>query len=153
MSVTRLRRSRIAPPHLYIADTEDYLIKQIDINSGALANSFKRDYPRLRNPKSEIKEMRMKFPEFENDVQALLVHKNRLWVLTSTFDPKRGILVDVFDEQGKYMDNFFLPLSNVRTGGEFSLRYMPMTIEGNFLYAVEHDKDWNYSVVKYRIGE
>jgi hypothetical protein len=29
---------------------------------------------------------------------------------------------------------------------------MPMTIEGDFLYAVEHDMDWSYSVVKNRIG-
>jgi hypothetical protein len=38
------------------------------------------------------------------------LYKDRLWVFTSTMDEKKGILVDVFGFDGKYLDNFYLSL-------------------------------------------
>ena len=90
-------------------------------------------------------------PNYGHDLHRVLVHKNRIWALTSTYDPKKGSLVDAFDSEGKYVDNFWLPLLNVRTGDNFSQRYFPVMIRGDYLYAVEHDAEWSFSIAKYKI--
>lgn len=61
--------------------------------------------------------------------------------------------MDVFDSDGKFRDNFVLPVVNSRTGDTFYQRYFPLVIRNGFLYAVEHDADWNWSIAKYRIPE
>jgi hypothetical protein len=37
---------------------------------------------------------------------------DRLWVFTSTSDQAKGTLVDVFDLEGRYLDNFFLQVKD-----------------------------------------
>jgi len=90
-------------------------------------------------------------PEYDNDVYKLLVHRDQIWALTSTYDPRKGVLVDVFNPDGKYVDNFWLPLLNIRTGDDFSQRYFSVVIQGDYLYAIEHDADWNFFIAKYKI--
>ncbi len=147
--ITRLQTGHVSNQYLYVSHTQDYLIKQIDLAKGKVSRIFRRIYPRINNPFPDKKVLQ--FPEYENDVHRLLVYKNNLWVLTSTFDQKKGILVDVFNEQGKYLDNFYLPLLSLRTGDEFSQRYFPLRILGDFLYTIEHDQDWSFYIVKYEI--
>lgn len=81
----------------------------------------------------------------------LAAHKNNLWVLTSTFDEEKGILVDVFDEEGKFQDNFYLPLLKSKTGDSYHQMYFPVVTQGDYIYAIEHDEDWAFSVTKYEI--
>ena len=152
-SVTWMRRSPVAGSHFFMADAEDYLIKRVDAATGTVDRTFRRDYPRVKNPKKDVKEYRDRFPALENDIHRLLVRGDKLWVLTSTFDAKKGILTDVFDFEGRFLDSFYLPLFDARTGDSFSRRYMPMFIQGKHLFVVEHDADWVYSVAKYEIGE
>jgi hypothetical protein len=150
-SVAWMRRSPTTATCFFMADAEDYLIKRIDLRTAAVDRTFRRSYRRIKNLTKD-KESRAGFPDFENDIHRLLVQDDSLWALTSTFDPKRGILTDVFDFDGRFLDSFFLPIFNARTGDSFSRRYMPMAIQGNYLFVVEHDADWNFSVVKYEIG-
>jgi hypothetical protein len=151
-SVTWMRRSPAVGTYFFMADAEDYLVKRVDLGTGTIVRTFRRDYRRVKNI-SRDKESRDRFPAFENDIHRLLIREDKLWVLTSTFDPKKGILTDVFDFEGRFLDSFYLPLFDARTGDSFSRRYMPMAIQGHDLFVVEHDADWNYTVAKYEIGE
>ena len=151
-SVTWMRRTPTAGPHFFMADAEGYLIKRVQLKTGTVDRIFRREYRRVKNI-SRDKEAKDRFPAYENDIHRLLVRGDMLWVITSTYDSKKGILTDVFDFEGRFLDSFYLPIFNARTGDSFSRRYMPMFSQGKHLYVVEHDADWNYSVVKYEIGE
>jgi hypothetical protein len=150
-SVTRLRFSAKSRKLLYIADAPEYLIKQIDLEKASVVKVFRRAFPRIRAKKDSRDPRDM--PDHENDVHRLLVHNENLWVLTSDYDPQKGVLIDVFDPEGRFIDSFVLPLTNIRTGDEFSQRYFPLVIRGDSLYAVEHDEDWSFSIAKYQIPD
>jgi hypothetical protein len=148
--ITHLYTSKESQKFMYVAHTQEYQIKQLDLEKAAITKIFRRSYPRAKNIKKDSRDTR-KMPEYDNDVYKLLVHKDQIWALTSMYDPKKGILVDVFNPDGKYVDNFWLPLLNIRTGDHFSQRYFPVVIQGDYLYAIEHDADWNFFIAKYKI--
>lgn len=146
--VTKLQTSMLSKKYIYLSHTQEYLIKQFDLESLRIKKSFRRDYHRVKFKSDKYRPF-----EFYNDVYRVLIHQSNVWVLTSTFDKEKGILIDVFNEEGKYLDSFYLPLLNSKTGDCFYQLYFPITISGNFLYAIEHDKDWNYYIAKYEILE
>jgi len=148
--ITKLNISKESGGFLYIANTQEYQIKQLDLKKAEISRIFSRSYPRVKYQKKNPRDRR-EMPAFDNDVYRLLVYKDQVWVLTSTYDPNKGILVDVFDAYGKYLDNFWLSLLNIRTGDTFYQRYFPVIIQGDYLYAIEHDADWAYSIAKYQI--
>ena len=148
--ITRLSFYSDNQEYLYMVHTPEYLIKRLALKKAEVTGIFRRSYRRAKYKKQDPRDTR-KMPEYDNDVYRLLVHKDHIWALTSTYDPLKGVLVDVFDSDGKYADNFWLPLLNIRTGDNISQRYYPVLIRGDFLYAIEHDTDWNFSIVKYRI--
>jgi hypothetical protein len=144
--VTRLHTSKASQKYIYICHTQDYLIKQFDLEKLQISKVFRRVYPRVKFNSDEMRPFK-----FYNDVYRLLIYKGNVWALTSTLDKEKGILVDVFSEEGKYLDNFYLPLLNSKTGDCFYQLYFPMVIKGDYLYAIEHDEDWNFYVAKYEI--
>lgn len=148
--ITGLYISKESKKFMYIAHTQEYQIKQLDLEKAQIAKIFRRSYPRVQYRKKDPRDLR-KMPAFDNDVYRLLVYKDQIWALTSTYDPKKGVLVDVFNADGKYMDNFWLPLLNIRTGDAFHQRYFPVVIQGDYLYAIEHNADWDFSIAKYKI--
>jgi hypothetical protein len=148
ISVTRLNMNRFCGRYLYLAHTEEYLVKQFDLQSQKITRSFRREYPRV--PYKADKDRPFKY---YNDIHQILVFRNQAWILTSTFDKKKGILIDVFNEEGLYTDSFYLPLLSSKTGDEFSQLFFPIIVKKDSLYAVEHDEDWIFSVVKYAIVE
>ena len=132
---------------LYISHTGEYLIKSLDLEKGEITRSFRRKYPRV---KYEMKEWDKKFyklhhppkKKFESDVLGLFVCDGFLWVKTSTKYETKGILIDVFNKEGKYVDNFYL-------NHEGSL----MAAHGDFIFVKETDEDENIQIVKYKIVE
>ena len=70
--------------------------------------------------------------------------------MTSTFDAIKGILVDVFSREGKYLDNFYLPLFKIRRNNP--QYYAPMAIHGDSLSLLEADENDLIYLVKYEIG-
>lgn len=60
----------------------------------------------------------------------LLVYKDRLWVFTSTRDKNNNRLVDVFDMEGAYVDNFYLAYPEGRQPRNFA--YGTVVIKGVF---------------------
>jgi len=144
--VTQLQTSKVSQKYIYICHTQDYLIKQLDLEKVQISRIFRRAYPRAKFQTDDSRPFK-----YYNDIHRLLIYKGNVWALTSTLDKEKGILVDVFSKEGKYLDNFYLPLLNSKTGDCFYQLYFPMVIDGDFIYAIEHDKDWNPCITKYEI--
>lgn len=135
---------------IFIAHSQEYLIEEVDLEKTVVVRSFRRAYPRVKYHAKDPRDTRP-MPAYENDIHRLLIFGNNVWAVTSTFDPQKGVLVDVFDSNGKFRDSFVLPVVNSRTGDCFYQRYFPLVIRDGFLYAVEHDADWNWSIAKYEL--
>jgi hypothetical protein len=85
------------------------------------------------------------------DIQKMFVVNGNLWVFTSTVDKEKGILVDIFNQEGAYLDNFYLSFP-----GNMDLLYLyrnEFYLNGNHLVTRESDEDGNYKVVKYEISK
>lgn len=123
-----------------------YLIEILDIDAGQIIRSFSRKYSSIKHevtiPEKGLA-ARSGIPpsEYEWDVQDLFADGKAIWVKTSTSDPAKGDLYDVFDYDGRYVDSFYL-------GPGRSL----MKIRGNDLYSLEKDAKDNFFIVKYRLN-
>ena len=78
--------------------------------------------------------------EFLEDISAVFAVGDVLWVQTSTKDPDRGILFDVFNVEGRYVDAFYL-----KTAGR------PLAVEGDTVFIVERTPEETIEIAKYRI--
>jgi hypothetical protein len=134
-----------------IVHTPEYQIKIFDAGTGAVIRTIKRKYERVEPPPPTAEEKKpsmvidnkpFAFPrqKYQSDISNLWVRGDRIWVVTSTKDPKKGTLVDVFDAAGKYIDAFYL---NIPAG--------PYGIFGDNLYTAEKNPDETYVLKKYRI--
>jgi hypothetical protein len=135
---------------VFLFHSPDYLIKLLDLETGEVARSFRRGYDRVKyevqTPPGYPAEL---IPRFHNDLCRLLWHNGKLWAVTSTIDKNKGILVDVFSPEGKYLDNFYLPIFKIRRNNP--QYYAPMAVWGNFLYLLEADEDDLITLIKYEI--
>jgi hypothetical protein len=129
--------------YLYGFHGRDYLIEVMDLEDGRIIRRFRRDYPRV--PESETNEERefrerMKLPkaEFKADIVSLMPDGPRVWAATSTEDPVKGRLWDVFDGHGRYVDGVFL-----------GARRQLLQIAGDTIFVLERNDDETLSLVKY----
>lgn len=145
---------------LFISHTQEYSVKLYDVEKEEVTRIFKRDYRRVKTPRDAKREggamldgKRILPPrqKFLNDVQNLLVFNSRLWVVTSMMDKEKGTLVDVYDSEGQYIDNFYIkfPENLVR----IYHGYTAMDISGDYLFTIEQNKDGIYSIKKYKIED
>lgn len=146
--ITRIKTARAYPKYLYVAHTQDYLIKLLDLDTLQIVRIFRRKYTKVKHESQELIEFLM--TEYQNDVQNLFICKDKLWVLTSTFREGKGILVDVFNQQGEYLDDFYLPLFKIKRENPGT---WPMTVDGNALFVLEINEDETLAFVKYKILE
>lgn len=133
---------------VYLSCTPEYLISLLDLNKPAILRNITREFKRIDlifNRKPTIV-----MPKYKNDICRPLLYKSKLWVVTSKFSKDKGLLTDVFNQEGKYIDNFYLPLFSIQT--EERTRYWaPMTISGDFLFTCEERDDGLIVVNKYSI--
>jgi len=134
--------------HLFVSHTREYCLKMVDCQEGRLLRVFQRKYKRVKPPKDHreaaivIGAKRYEAPgsEYLGDVNDLFVFKDVLWVVTSTKDEKKGVLVDVYDFMGRYIDAFFLKF-NVSLIGT----------HGDSILVREKGPDDLIQIVKYRV--
>lgn len=152
MSISRATPLDVDGRWVFVFHSPEYLIKGLDLETGEVVRAFRREYDRVRYgykaPAGYPQEL---VPKHHNDLCRLLWRNGELWAVTSTLDPRKGILVDVFSREGMYLDNFFLPLFKIRRNNP--QYYAPMAIHGDFLYLLEADEDDLISLVKYEIGK
>jgi len=120
---------------LYINYTPEYSIHVMDIEKGKTKNTFSREYKRVKAQKNY-------YPEraYEFDISRLFDCGKTLWVQTSTIDEKKGTLFDVFDKEGRYIDNFYLDVDGTL-----------MAVDGGFIFVRMTDADGIIHIVKFRI--
>jgi hypothetical protein len=118
----------------------------VNIDQGKVVRAFNREYPRVRHV---IDDYERKFNEhtgapameFNPDVINIKLVEDKIWVRTSTTDPKKGDLWDVFGMDGNYLDSFYLGL------GRTLLR-----VEPDSIFVSEIAADETIAVVKYKIA-
>ena len=144
---------------LVVYHTQNYLLKLLDLESREVIRTFSRKYKRIKfkpekTGRVEIRpNMYTLVPPVDNhnDIQKLFIREDKIWVMTSTTDKQKGFLVDVFDTNGKYIDNFYIPLLNsIKLAG---LNKHPITVSGDFMFIVDYGKDDIPSLVKYRMRD
>lgn len=160
-SITSLVAAPFGETLLALAHTEDYLIKLFDPAANRVVREFRRAYAHVKGiPLTDeakkggiyINDKHYTRPErkFENDVKNLLTRRGEIWAVTSTNDEAKGVLVDVFGEDGVYRDCFWLKLpgpalANLQSPGQCAL-------DGESLWVVEKAEDETFSIKKYRIA-
>jgi hypothetical protein len=148
--------------YLAVSHTDEYAIKILDLESGALVRTMTRKYARVKTTSEDRQGMgggariageviHIPMPKYKADIAHLFFHGDEIWAVTSTEAEGKGALVDVFNLDGKYLDCFYLPLpappdKNVE-------RPDPIAMQGNTLAAIERSADDTYIVRKYRIGK
>lgn len=146
--ISRLITTSENPRYIYLYCTPEYMVRLVDLEKKEVIRSFRREYERVKLGMKRKTPMLM--PKFYNDICRLLIHKDNLWVVTSTFDKGKGILVDVFNKDGKYLDAFYLPLTKILTEERITY-YAPMAVSGDFLFTIEVGDDGQISAAKYQI--
>lgn len=132
---------------IFVSHTDEYKIVLADLGKGQVIKRFKRKYTRVKYVMPErlkqspfYKRFNPPKKKYEDDILGLFFYKNHLWIKTSTKDEKKGTLFDVFNKEGKYVDNFY-----------FKLNGTLMTTHGDFIFVLEKDEDKNFQIVKYKI--
>lgn len=147
--------------YLFISRSQEYLIELFDAEKQKIIRSFTREYERVKPSDEYITKLKkggiiiagkhytQPVPKFRNDIQNLFINKNQLWVMTSTADEEKGILFDVFNLEGKYVDQFYIKFreANFPQTGNFA----KITITGEHLYQIESTPEETCVIRKYRM--
>lgn len=155
---------------IFFSNTERYEIKRYNISENKIDASWKRKYQPFPMPaelkgkmeyggvvisgsrksgKNEIHKAPEK--DFLIDIKKIVVVESYVWVMTSTIDRQRGILIDVFDEKGEYLDNFYLSPPGEVNVFDFYMEHEIHIYKG-FLFMRQADEDGNPIIVKYKIA-
>jgi hypothetical protein len=145
---------------LFVSHTQEYLVKLYNVEKNQVIRSFKRKYKRVKTPRDverkggaslDGKPVLPPRQKYLNDIQNLLIFKDRLWVVTSTKDKEKRVLIDVYNSEGKYIDNFYLKFPENLVQRYHG--YTAMDISGDCLYTIEESEDGIYSIRKYKIED
>ena len=142
---------------LYIAHTEEYQIKHVDLAAKRTERIIKREYDRVKYlPSKEYLERIRRNPrssppvrKYVQDIRYLAVVDEDLWVLTSAKDTAGRPLIDIFDEAGGYIDNFYLDFPE--TSAPNRLGMGSIIIIKDYVFSVDQGLDDFYSIAKYQI--
>jgi hypothetical protein len=140
-----------APPKsLAVVHTSEYSVKVLDTASGGVARIISRKYERVESPPPKPdakpsmiingKPIAQPRQKYLNDITNVVARGETLWVITSTKDAKKGTLIDVFDELGRYVDCFYLNIPS-----------MTYAIFKDVLYSTEKAQDETIVIKKYKI--
>ena len=144
--------------YLVICHAEEYRLQLFDLDQKKIVKDFGREYQRIRFKQDDSGRVEIRPEVFRfappvkhlNDIQQLFIQGDYIWVMTSTIEPGKGVLFDVFNEQGEYVDHFYLPLQQSVIAE--ALEDLPLTFHKDHIYVVEYDEDDLPSIVKYRIA-
>ncbi|MFH1930788.1 MAG: 6-bladed beta-propeller [Pseudomonadota bacterium] len=162
-SIDRMITTSAANRYLFLSCSQEYLIRVFDAETGHVIRSFNRQYKRVK-PDAEYIERTKKggitingkhYSEpkrkYVNDIQNVFVHRNKLWVMTSTEDKDKGILFDVFGFDGQYENNFYIKFTDSNRpmyGGIGRMAFFD-----GYFYQIETTADDSYVINKYRLIE
>lgn len=145
---------------LVLTHTEEYLIKLYDLKANRVLREFRRAYDRIKSePLTDEQKKgyiyingKFHYPperKYQNDIKNVLTHDDLIWVVTSTKDKAKGVLLDIFDENGIYRDRFWLKLPESALAG--ILAPGRCALDGDSLWIVEQTEGETFVVKKYRV--
>ncbi len=141
--------------YFYISHKESYGIVQIDLESGKIIREFSRKYKpvsyvkRKYTKKEDIELYSLYEKERYNDIYKLAAYKKYLLAFTSTLNKNGEILIDVFNDKGKYIDNFYLKIPGVKRPDDLIRK--PALFYNGFLWTTDTDEDDIPYAVKFKI--
>jgi hypothetical protein len=139
----------LASRFVAVSHTKDYAVTIVDLLKPGPVRVIGRRYEKVLRPKGERgpgirskegKSYTLPGAEFQDDIAALHAYKDVLWVQTSTQDSDKGILFDVFDAEGRYLDAFYL---------KFPGRLL--NVQGDSLFIRESAPDDTLRIVRYKV--
>jgi hypothetical protein len=139
-----------------LTHTPEYLIKMCDRESGAAFREFRRAYKRVPMPArmaggvSGMGGASSEMPKYLNDIMNLHTSEGRILVQTSTVDEAKGLLIDVFDSDGRYADCFYLKLSEKKM--DAGLAFTRLVFAGGAVYIVEQTDEGLVAIKKCRLS-
>ena len=138
---------------LFVNSSSEYLIENFIRDKKAVVLRFRRPYTRMKNAGgggvSLSRGSRPSASEFLPDIYALHIVDGQLWVQTSTVTEEKGILFDVFDTKGRYIDSF--NIQSMMKGEDGQPARIRMTIVGGFAYFNEETSDGLIVIRKCRL--
>lgn len=147
--------------YLFALHTAEYQVDKIDLHSGRIEKIFKRPYKRIKSIKKGTvhadpdpynppvpKNYLPPHADYKWDIYWIQVANEKLWVFTSTMKDEMP-LIDVFDMDGSYIDNFYLqfPENNHYHGNSDFL----ITDDGYMFNLEENIDSGLLSIAKYKI--
>lgn len=155
---------------IYFSNTERYNIKRYNLALNKIDLTWTRQYEPVPIPgelKKKIsygavyetgniksgKSHVYKEPERKNlvDIKKIFLVNSLLWVMTSTLDEAKGILFDVFANNGEYAGYFFLKPPGGLNVYDFYLTD-DICIFNDYLFITQNDNEDNPIIVKYKIN-
>ncbi len=138
---------------LFLNYTPEYFVEAYARDKGAVVRRFTRPYARVKRSGgggiSGTGGNAPPPPEFQPDIRALHIVDGKIWVQTSTVVEGKGILVDVFDPDGRYVDNFYIQSLMKDPSGKAV--NMVLTIAGGFAYFRDKTEDELIVIKKCRL--
>jgi hypothetical protein len=135
--------------YIYISTSREYALHVFDTQSKTVLKTFARRYDRVKRPPGSQSASitsqdgtRYEAPgsEYLEDVNGLYVYKDVLWATTSTKAKNKGVFVDVFDQEGRYVDAFWLKLDGSLLG-----------VCGDDIFVLEKNTDETLRIAGYRV--
>lgn len=160
-------KSATSGSHIYYSSSDRYEIKCYNITERKTEGIWKREYTPIKIPNSRKQKYKFGLTmsgskdgkpfifrppprDYFPDIQRLFWINNHLWVVTSTVDIEKGVLVDLFSKSGQYSGCFYLPMPGVQD--LCRLYQSQFDIKGNHLIVKETDEEENYKIVRYKIS-
>jgi hypothetical protein len=143
--------------YLAVAHTKEYGVKIFNPSNNTVRRELRRVYERVKKTPAEIEKAAERetalnskpsaAPDelFKIDIFNIFTSGDEVWVVTSTRDEAKGVLIDLFDGGGIYKDSFYLKLPELALNALVDPRYS--TLAGNSLYAICSPKDQNDTCV------
>ena len=133
--------------------TPEYLLEAFVKDKGTVVRRFRRPYSRVKRSSGggvvSSGGGAPPPPEFQTDIFSRRVVDGKLWIQTSTVTEGKGILFDVFDSEGRYVDNFYIQSSLKDSSGKSANRFL--TIAGGFAYFRDKTEDELIIIKKCRL--
>jgi len=132
----------ISDNFLAVNSSPEYLVGVFDIDKETILRRFARPYRRVkRSSEGGVSGggNAPPPPEFDQDIRALHAVDGKIWVQTSTVDEQKGILFDVYDVEGRYLDYFYIP--TVGKSSKNKPINMTLTITGGCAYFRDKTED------------
>lgn len=144
---------------IYVVHTPEYKIIEFDLEKNKINKIIEREYKRIKYvppkdtgiPKPPPNAIGPPEYEYYQDVQHMLVHEDQLWVFTSTRDNEKRRLIDVYNMEGKYIENFYIEFPEHVTPIGFG--YGNVVLNNEYIYSIDEHKDGFFSIAKYKLGK